>query len=201
MSDFTQFLDDIREWAIRLDWPDNVVTTFVRSAESQLSRLMRVKEMIVIADAQVARNRVTLPIDWRELDYVRVNNGEPLTYQSRDDFFREKSDFYNRYTIVGNYILFGSPDVTGLPDGLPCEISYYQASPKFTDAGTWLYNYYYDIFLKKCLAFGAQFSEEVDKAAAFHAEANDLVDIANDEQMRSKISGSVLRRPRNRRIG
>jgi hypothetical protein len=202
MSDFSVFLDDIRDWAIRPDWADSTVTTFVRQSESQLSRLMRVKEMIVIADAQVAENRTTLPLDWRELDYVRLNNGEPLTYQSRDDFFREKGDdFSTRYTTVGNYILFGSTDPTELEDGMPVEISYFQAAPKFTDTATWLHSWYYDIFLKKCLAFGAEYSEEVDKATAYHGQVNDLVAAANNEYLVQQVSGSVLRRPRPRRIG
>lgn len=162
---------------------------------------MRVKEQIIIADAQVSQKRVTLPADWRELDYVRLNDGVPLIFQPRDDFFREKNDFYCRYTIVGNYILFGSPDTTELPDGMPVEISYYAAAPKFEDASTWLHRYYYDIFLKKCLAAAAEYSEEIDKAVAFSARADGLIATTNDEHLVSKVSGSVLRRPRSRRIG
>lgn len=197
MSDFSDFLNTVREWAIREDWSDNLVTSFIRTAESELSRNMRVKEMIIIADAQIEEARTKLPLDWRELDFVRLNGGKPIRYMPVADFNDKAEGWKSRYTIIGNTIEFGT-DIPA-PNGLAVEISYYAATPKFSETNTWLQDYYYDIFLQKCLAIGLLYSRKMEDYAALSALVDNLVAIANEEHKISNYSGSPLKRPRTGR--
>lgn len=199
MTAFTDFLDAIRDWAIRKDWTDATVTTFLRTAESQIGRTLRVSHQIGISDGLLATNKVSLPVDWRELDVVRINDGKPLLYKSRNDFYNEGNPC-GHYTIVGNTLLVGG--TIDEVDGLPVEISYYKSVPKFVESDTWLSTYYYDIYLQKCLAIGALYSQEVEQFTNLSAFVDNLIFQANDEHKVSKVSGSVLRRPRSpQRIG
>ena len=197
MTDFTTFLNTVREWAIREDWSDNLVTSFIRTAESELSRTMRVKEMIIIADAQIEDARTKLPVDWREMDFVRINGGKPIRYMPVADFNAQLNGWKSSFTIIGNTVQFGT-DLPA-PDGLAVEIAYYAAAPKFTDANTWLQNYYYDICLQKTLAIGLLYSQKMEDYAALSALVDNLVAVANEEHKISNYSGSTLKRPRTGR--
>jgi hypothetical protein len=199
MTAYTDFVENIREWAARPDWSDALVLSFIRTAEAQIARRLRVKEMMEIADGLVDSNRVKLPVDWKELDYVRVNNGLPLHYQARDDFFSDKGDRSRKYTIVGNYIMFGA--TIDAINGFPVEISYYKDVPPFVDDPTWLSLHYYDIYLQKCLSVGYLYGVEVEKSVAISNVVDGFIDAANDEHINSRNSGSVLRRRGTRRIG
>jgi hypothetical protein len=197
VSDFTVFLETVREWSIREDWADSLVTSFVRTAESELSRNMRVKEMVTIADAQVEDSRTKLPLDWRELDFVKINGGKPILYMPVANFNAQVNGWKNHYTIIGNTLQLGA-DIPA-PDGLAVEISYYAAAPKFETTNTWLQNYYYDIFLQKTLAVGLLYSQKMEDYAALSALVDNLIGIANEEHKISNFSGSPLKRPKTGR--
>ena len=196
MTVYSDFATAIRLWTARPDYDDITVDSFIRTAETNLSRMMRVKEMITISDAILTASRVPLPTGWRELEYVRVNNGKPLRYMNNNDFFEETSPVRDRYTLVGDTLIVGG-DTSGI-DGYPVEIAAYMAAPHLADVGTWLHDYYYDIFLQACKVTALIFGEEDEKAMATQAYVTALVEAANDEHKTSKISGSPLRMSLNR---
>lgn len=202
MTAYSDFLDNIRTWVVHPEYDDNLVDSFVRSAESNLNRQMRVKEMIEIDDAIVTTRRVTLPSGWQELDTVRLNDSEPLTYVSRSDFYGRKQPLTDKYTIVGNYILFGSDNVNAI-DGYPVELSYYKAVPHLSVSDTtWLHDNYYDIYLQACLVPAYLYGQETDRSLAVSTYVGSLITDANDKDMIAKVSGSQLKMPRSRmRIG
>lgn len=190
----------IKEWAARPDYSDAVVTSFIRSAETNLSRIMRVKEMIAVVDAPLSQKRVKLPSDWRELDTVRVNSGVPLDFLDRGTFYSGQHDTYSHYTITGDCIEVGS--LRDAEDGLPVEITYYAALPTLTGDTNWVLTTYYDLFLQACLVSAYNYNIEPDKATLQSQVVTALVDGANEEHIKSKVSGSRLRRGRsNMRIG
>lgn len=191
----TDFATAIRLWAARPDYDDTLVDSFIRTAESNLSRVMRVKEMITISDAVLTANKAPLPTGWRDLEYVRLNDGKPLKYLTNDEFWAENVPLKNRYTIVGDTIIVGA-DTSG--DGLAVEIAAYMAAPHLTDDATWLYTYYYDIFLQACKVTALIFGEEDEKAMAAQTYVEALIAGANEEHARQKVSGSPLRVPLNR---
>lgn len=200
LSAKSDFITIIKGWVARPDHSDLIVDSFIRTAESNLQRNLRVKEMIQLSDAIVTQRRIRLPLDWRELDYVRLNDSEPLDYISRHDFFSGSQQLTDKYTIVGDYALFGG-DVFKT-DGLAVEISYYKNIPHLETDATWLYTTYYDIFLQACNVVAYLYGLEVEKANALSVYVEGLVTSANNEHLISRVSGSQLKMPRARmRIG
>lgn len=199
MSDFSNFLDDIRAWIVHKEYSDAVVTSFVRTAETTLSQTLRVKEMIVIADAITTQGRIALPVDWVEAELVRFSGGKPLEFKTNNDFYGADNKGRNWYTILGNVIEFGAP--IDEVEGLSVEMAYYQFIPTMTDAGTWLWSKYYNIFLQSANAAGALYAQEYDRATQIEGLASGWVQTANDTYKRGKTSGSVLRKVAPRRIG
>lgn len=199
MTALSDLMNVIREWTVRPDYSDTLVDSFIRTAESNLSRSMRVSAMIKISDGLFVEpnKRVVLPGDWRELDLVRVNNSKPLTYRERGAFYSDPDGNKARYTIVGNYIEIGTLGTD--PTGMPIEISYYANSPHLGDNGNWLYNAYYDLYLRACLASAYEYNVELDKAASMSSLVGGWVADANEEHRKSKTSGSTLVDPRYRR--
>ena len=199
MTAINDFRTVIREYIAHEEYSDVLVDSFIRQAESNLSRQMRVKEMIVIADAPVTESRVALPVGWRELEYVRREGGKPLTYVQRDSLFGGQLP-QNHYTVVGDYILFGNT-IDGI-DGTDIELAYFASAPHLAAGENWLYRFYYDIFLHSAVAAGLMYALEQERAAATLSMVQGLVGTANEEYLVSKISGSTLRRPNNRaRLG
>lgn len=200
MSAKTDFITTIKSWVARPDLTDLDIDSFIRTAESNLQRNLRVKEMIQLSDAVVTQRRIRLPLDWRELDYVRLNDSKPLVFISRPDFFGGEQPLNDKYTIVGDYAIFGG-DVFQT-DGMAVEISYYKNVPHLEEDATWLYTSYYDIFLQACNVVAYLYGLEVEKANALSTYVANLVTEANNEHLISKISGSQLKMPRSRmRLG
>lgn len=196
MTAIADFMEQIRLWNARPDFSDALCDGFIRTAESHLSKVLRVKEMMQISDGLLTQKRVSLPVDWRELDYVRVNDGPPLKYIARTDFFSANFDTCRKYTIVGNYILFGA-DIA-VDDNLDVEISYYRNIPHLGDDPNFMYEYYYDIYLQATLIPAFLYQIETERAAAQGTYVSTLVGMANDEHMVSKVSGSQLLNHRSR---
>lgn len=190
----------VREWAVRPDYSDVLVDSFIRTAESNLSRVMRVSAMVKFADATVldSQKRVPLPPDWRELDMVRVNNGKPLRFRENSAFYADTAaNNTGMYTIIGDYIEVGG-NLDNLV-GLPVEIAYYCTCPHIGDNPNWLFTKYYDLYLQACLVAAFTYSVEMDKAAASSGIVTGWVADANDEHRRASFSGSTLVDPRIRR--
>lgn len=191
MSDFTNFLDDVRRWVARPDWDDATVTSLVRMAETTLSQSLRVKEMVVRSVATITDGRVALPVDFVEAELILGPNGKPLVFRSNNEFFNADRKPHHWYTIVGRDIVFAAP--IDLIDGTEITMWYFQFVPQFVDASTWLHTYYYNIILQSTNAAAALFAQEFERASSIEGLASGLVQSANGTYEKSKSSGSVLR--------
>lgn len=198
MSDFSNFLTDIRNWTGRPDFDDTLVTSFVRMVETSLKDSLRVREMVVRAKAVVTTGVVALPEDWVEAEQIRFTDGKPLEYKTNDAFYGGERNRTN-YTILGNDIEFGAP--IDEVEGLAVTMAYYQHIPTFTNASTWLHAKYYNIFLQACNAAAAMYSQEFERASSINEFVSSMVDAANATYRRGKVSGSVLRVTPGRRLG
>lgn len=199
MSDFTVFLDDIKKWVARPDWSNELVTSFVRMAETTLTQVMRVREMIQISTALIdSSGRAELPPDWEAMDYVRKLGGKPYVFKTKHDFLN-MDETAGHYTIVGNFILFGGSIDANV--GQEVEISYYQSVPQMTDTTNWLHTHYYNIFLMACCAPAALYAEEYERSTMLETTSSNFVVTANSASAAGQISGSVLKRGNIRRIG
>lgn len=199
MTDFSNFLDDVRLWVGRKDYSDAVVTSFVRMAETSLSQTMRVGKMVVRSEAIATEGRIALPADFLEAEMVRFPSGKPLEYKDPDTFYSAVNKGSRWYTILGQEIEFGAP--IDAIEGLSVSMSYFQHVPAFTEASTWLHRYYYNIFLQSCNAAAALYGQEFDRATALEGLVSGMVSAANDTYTRGKTSGSVLRVGNPKRIG
>lgn len=195
MTALTDSCDTIRAWLNRDsdDFPDTLCTTFIRMAEADLSDKLRCSDMIAIDTATVVNDRVLLPSDWRELDFVRVVDSYPLEYTDRTNFYAKSPEAQLRhYTITGNYLLVGGPPTAGSPRSL--EISYFESIPPLLNEATWVQTKYPNLFLASIMVSASAYGIEDQRAQGFEAKAQSLIDEINAKYLLSKASGSRLRR-------
>lgn len=225
MSDYTDFLSVIREYTARPDFSDALIDSFIRQAETSISRTLRVRDMLVLSDVETMDPKVLLPSDWREFDFVQLTDGAPLQYITPDKMYHERLLENGKYTIKNGFYYLGGSNPTEqtyltsetgelltddygnflLSDPIPVEykitVSYYATLPHFSatpGTGGWVYQKYYDLLLSAVLVPAFQYALEPDKAGERLAMASALISSANDEKLKSDISGSTLKRPNNR---
>lgn len=201
MTALTDQCQIIRDW-LNLGpdvYPDSVVTSWIRMTEHILGKELRCKEMVQIDTGLLKEQRLLLPDDWRELDFVRVVGGKPLRFTPRDDFYNPDlvDDQSNCYTISGNYLICGGTS----SDGLRVELTYYQSIPPLGDALTWMQTEYPTIFTVKTLATASTYALEDERGDRWEAQSAKLIDEVNEEHRHSKASGSRLTARRRRSFG
>ena len=208
MADFDNFCAQIADFANRQDWSPQLVTSFVRMAESKLNQELRVAQMIQFDDGLIASRCAPLPPDWLAMDFVRVANDAgadgflPARYKARDEFFTQRDDrTWMYYTIIGTQIYFGgSPNPT---DGTVYKIVYYGEVPTFSDTqDSWVYTKYPSLYLSAAMmhAYLHAVGEEQNAANA-KALAEDQIQKLNAAHLGAKASGSRVTMPRHRSFG
>jgi len=197
----TDKCNEIRGWlAIGPDvYPDAVVTNWIRMAEEYLSLGLRVKHMVQIDTSLLINNQVPLPLDWQEIRLVRLPSGGVCRYQTPDAFYNPEypcdpqippSGQYNRYTILGNYIIVGGTDPI---NGLQVELTYYQNIPPLTnDANNWPNVYHGTVYTLKILHIASLYAIEDDRGPTWDQEVVRLVNAMNAQHKIDMASGSVL---------
>lgn len=172
------------------EYPDALVTSWVRMAEEWLSENLRVKHMVQIDWSDLIDGRVLLPSDWQELDSVRFRDGVAMIYSPRNEFYGASSNnLKGRYTIVGNYLLIGDVDAV---NGTETEISYYQSIPALEEDPNWLLKYYSRVYILTTLWHAAMYSIEDERRATWQDMVFTFTNDMNERHKSSKSSGSVL---------
>lgn len=198
MTAISDFCTTIRGW-LNFEYDDVLITSWVRMAEELLSETLRCKHMVQIDTGEVVTGRVLLPSDWLDLDFVRVVDGGPLRFRSRDEFYnnREEDTNYNHgyYTITGNYLIVGDLD-----DGVEVELAYYQTIPPL-DATNWLLTYYSRLYITATLSVGAMYSFDDARGPVWQTAMQTFVDTINENHVKSRASGSVLIQRRGKGFG
>lgn len=181
----------------RPDLDDARILSFIRIAETSIDLTIRVREgMGVVTGTIDADRRVTLPIDFNSMDYIRPVDGKPLEFEVKDNFFSMDSTF-GKYTIIGNQLRVGTSVVVGTD----VEMGYYKRVPQMTGPSTWLHTYYYNIFLQSCLSAGFLYSQEYDRASALTGIIDGWIEAANTKSISAQIAGPLRNRHSARRIG
>ena len=208
MSDYSDFVAQIKDYQNRDDWSDALVAGFVRMSEEKFNRELRTGRMIKSVDGLITARCASIPDDWLEFSMVRVANESvpsgyrPVRYKSRDEFFNLPDKWsVNFYTIEGRQIFFG-----GTPDdvnGETVRMTYYGEVPVFADgADSWLYTKYPSLYLHAAMmhAYMHAVGEE-QNAANLKGLVEDGIQKLNDEWRLAKASGSRLTRTRTRSFG
>lgn len=183
-------------------YPDVVVTSWVRMAEEELNEALRCKHMIQIDDGVLVTGRVLLPSDWLELDLVRLNDGNAMRYEPRDEFYDQslspqpvkfdssgRQITTGRYTIIGNYLVISNPDAV---NGSNVEIAYYQTIPPLGDTPNWVTTYYSQLYTIATLHVAAMYAIEDERGPMWTTQMDKLVKEINERHMTAKASGSRL---------
>ena len=208
MTDFSDFKTQIAEYANRGDWPDAVVTGFVRQAEEKLNAELRVDRMIKFSEALIASRCAPLPDDWLAMELVRIANLNaadgflPIRYKSRDEFYTTVDNWMvGFYTIQGRQIFVGGPPDT--VNGQVLKLTYYGEVPVFSDTQpSWVYTKYPALFLEAATMFSCLHAVgEEDKAAGAKALTEDTIQKLNAIHATSRASGSRVTRTRTRSFG
>jgi hypothetical protein len=217
----TSKCDEIRRWlAIGSDvYPDSVVTSWIRMAEEYLSTALRVKHMIQIDRSAITQDRTALPHDWQEIRLIRTFPDRGVVrYITPDEFFNPefkdppKAPYPykdRRYTILGNYIIFGGvapapfgdepPTITNV---LEVEMTYYQSIPPLTeDNNNWINCMHPIIYTLKILHIAAMYTINDDRAPVWDTEVVRLVNGMNAQHKIDMASGSVLMQVRRKSFG
>src|SRR4029453_6650348 len=201
MTALSDHCNTIRDWVnLGSDvYPDSVVTSWIRMSESILSKELRCKEMLQIDTGLLFDQRLLLPSDWRQLDFVRIVDGRGLRYVPRDDFYNPDlvNDQENCYTLSGDYLICGGVGA----EGLRVELHYYQDLPPLGDTITWPLVKYPMLLTLKPLAVGSTYAFEDERGDRWEAQSAQLIDDINEEHRLSKASGSRLTARRRRSFG
>lgn len=196
MTAIQDHCNTIREW-LNFEYSDELITSWTRMAEEDLSERLRCKHMVALDVATITQNRVLLPTDWLELDFVAFEDGGPLIFVPRHDFYSQgRPNCPGRYTITGNYLIVGG-DVTG--PGQRIELSYYESIPPLGDDPNWLMRYYSRLYVVATLAAASAYSIEDERAVTWQAAVQDMVDTINAGHQKSKTSGSLMIQPRRKK--
>lgn len=208
MSDFTNFVAELKEWANRSDWSDILVASFIRSAEEKFNAELRIDRMLSSNDALIASRCAPLPDDWLEFSLVRIGNDNvpsgfvPIRYKSRDEFFKLPDKWgFGFYTIEGRQLFVG-----GTPDnvnGQTVRMTYYGEVPVFSDdQDSWVYTKYPNLYLSAAMMHAYMHAVGEEQAAALAKQlAEDEIGKLNTEWKLAKASGSRLTRTRTRSFG
>jgi hypothetical protein len=208
MTDFSDFVAQIKEWQNRDDWSDILATSFVRMAEQKLNAELRVSRMITLAQNTVTCRCSTLPDDWLESDLVLMANDavpggwRPIRYKARDEFFQLPDKWaFNFYTVEGRTLFFGgTPDAI---EGVQFQLSYYAQVPVFSDTvDSWVYTKYPSLYLSAAMFHAYMHAVGEEQSAALSKQlTEDGISKLNDEWRMAKASGSRLTRTRTRSFG
>ena len=195
MTALEDWCNTFRAWLNRdvTDYPDTLVTTFIRMAEADLSDRLRCADQIAIDTAVISDARVQMPADCRELDFVKILDGYPLDYLDRKAFYAKSGEAQLRYySITGNFILVGGPPTVSETREL--EISYFEAVPPLLNEATWLQTKYPNLFLPAVMVSASAYGVEDERAQGFEGKMQGLIDTINEKYMVSKSAGSRIRR-------
>ena len=220
MSDYSDFITTIAEWANRQDWSPQLVGSFVRDAEAKLNSELRIDRMIQFDESEITQRNVALPDDWLEMDLVLIqdptlNSGwRPLRYMYRDQFFRFPDAPYmgsgdnwqstvGRYTIEGRQIYIGGPPQDISTNGNIVRIAYYGEVPVFSDTvDSWVYTKFPSLYRYAALMHADLHAVgEEDAAGLMKQLAEDAINKLNANHQHARASGSLLTRRPMRSFG
>jgi len=203
MTAIQDWCNTIRSWlAIGNEvYPDEVVTSWIRMAEEQLSKTLRCKDNLQLDTGVLTQDRYLLPADWQKLDLVRIVGGRTLRYIPRDDYYNQDQeyvdDLVNCYTLSGNYIIVGGTSNLGLE----VEITYFQDIPALQDVVSWVQVKYPTLYTVQILSVASAYAIEDARAPMWAGQVTQLLQEINVGYLLSKASGSKLTQRHQRTFG
>lgn len=183
ISTYSDLQAAVGNWLNRTDLADRI-PEFIALAEAQVNRRLRVRQMIMRAEAALADEFVDLPSDMLEPIQLALEISESdirvLQYLAPERLLAEKAGIVSSaepefYTVIGGTLqLLPAPDVT-----YTGELTYYAKVPALSSNSTnWLLSTYPDAYLYGALLQAAPYLVDDERVmtwgAMFQAVLNDI---------------------------
>lgn len=188
------FITDIRGWLNRSDYSDELITSFIRIAESDISKVLRVSDQLAETTVSIVAGKGTLPSDLVEPFLILKASGYPLSYMEPNAYHRHltndglKRKVKNRYYWSGTTLYAGGDSL----NGSDLSVTYYGQVPAFTSADTWLYTKYYSLYLAMAVSAGYVYAHAEDMAEKYAQTAYGKIEQANGVHTIARHAGSRL---------
>lgn len=163
LANYSDLKSSIADWLVRSDLTA-VIPDFIRLAEAQMERVLRVRQMMNRATANLDTEYSLLPGDFLAVRTYKLEGSSPLEYVTSDwmddQFVTTGEPRY--YTIVGNQIrVYPSPDTTYVG-----ELTYYQKLNRLSNTVTsnWLLESSPDAYIYGALLQAAPYLQDDARA-------------------------------------
>lgn len=176
MATYTSLQADIATWARRSDLTA-LIPSFIALAENEIFRAhvtpLRVREMETEATLTVANLAASLPEDYLDARYIKLDNStrDTLYYFPPEKW---KPSSYGYFTIVGNEIRLP----TGVSNDLKL-VYYAKPEPLATTATNTILDNYYTAYLEGALKFAFSYVRDTPKAQLAQGALDNFLATAN----------------------
>lgn len=178
MATYTSLQTDIATWARRSDLTA-LIPSFIALAENEIFRAhvtpLRVREMETEATLTVANLAASLPADYLDARYIKLDNStrDTLYYFPPEKW---KPSSYGYFTIVGNEIRLP----TGVSNDLKL-VYYAKPEPLATTATNTILDNYYTAYLEGALKFAFSYVRDTPKAQLAQGSLDTFLATANQK--------------------
>ena len=199
MTTFATLKTDISEYMARDDITESLANTFVRIAEAEIRRTVRIGAMETTDTSFSVTAQVTdLPtgfISMRALANNAVNQREmdflPPARLRSSVIMDQTAQQPTAYTIEGETLVVAPTPPSG---GVTLSMVYYKAFDALSE-GTdtnWLLTYAYDVYLYSSIRAACEWALDEQREMMFAAKASEAIEESNREDRWSRVSGSAL---------
>jgi len=199
LGTFAQLKTSIADWLNRSDLT-SVIPDFITLAEAEFNRTVRVRQMIVRANATLDSEYTQLPSDFLEMENLVLLLTTPTKLEFLSD--EQSDDYFTRYfsaagtpryyTIVGDTFKVVPSPAT---DTTEVQMTYYGKIAALSDSNTtnWLLTKHPDLYLYGSLLQAAPYLQDDARIAVWSAAYQRGIDAMMMEQARSNYSGTTPR--------
>lgn len=195
LATYADLKTSVASWLNRTDLT-SVIPDFVRLAESEIARDLRIRAMQETTSATMVSGAITLPSDFLEARRLVVDDQE-LSYVTPEEYQRLSRNGYSTvlyFTQIGQtlHVLNGESDTYSL--------TYWAKFDALSaDADTnWLLTNHPDLYLWKSCEKGSVYLRDAEGATGYRAMYEDAKAKLETADRIAEFSGSVLEiRPNN----
>ena len=198
ISTYTELKSAIADWLNRDDMA-SVIPTFISLAEVGMERVLRTRNMLVRATANIDTQYSALPGDFLEIRSVKLTGVAPIqplgfqTMEAMDDLDATSTGAGKPlyYSVVGNQLR-----VHPAPAGIyVAELAYYAKLDKLSDsvANNWILTQHPDAYLYGSLLQAAPYLKDDERTAVWTTLYAAAVQAMQAADERASTSGGILK--------
>lgn len=169
--------------------------TLIKTADSELNRVLKVEDRNASVSLVVTQNDVALPSDYKYTRSVSMAGVGRLSYVTPAELFvlidAYPSQQLDVYSTRNGSLLLGTDASIAVPKAAVLE--YYADVPNFQTAGTsWVADEYFDVYLYCVLKHTGPFLREDERVQMWLGLFNDALQSALDTNEDVKYAGAPL---------